>query len=181
MAVRRSRESRIDDSRFWAIIEAGGRRALTDPERQLTAVHKQLLKLSPEEIRDFHRQFNQKLADAYTWDLWGAAYLINGGCSDDGFHYFRAWLISRGRAVYEAAVENPDTLAGLTDPDRDDYEFEDLWGASQDAYRELTGEEMPPVDFRWPAKPRGRRWDFDDDRQVSRRLPKLAKVYLAER
>jgi hypothetical protein len=70
MAARRSRESRIDDSRFWAIIEAGGRRALTDPERQLTAVHKQLLKLSPEEIRDFHRQFNQKLADAYTWDLW---------------------------------------------------------------------------------------------------------------
>ena len=22
-------------------------------------------------------------------ELWGAAYLINGGCSDDGFEYFR--------------------------------------------------------------------------------------------
>jgi hypothetical protein len=82
--------------------------------------------------------------------------------------------------VYEAAVENPDSLAGLTDPERDDYEFEDLWSASQYAYRELTGEEMPPVEFRWPKKPRGRRWDFDDDKQVSRRLPKLAKIYLAE-
>jgi hypothetical protein len=86
----------MDETRFWVIIEAGGRKALTDPERQLAAVHKQLLKLSPEEIRAFHRLFDQKLAEAYTWDLWGAAYLINGGCSDDGFYYFRAWLISRG-------------------------------------------------------------------------------------
>src|SRR6266542_1621144 len=144
----------MDESQFWAIVESGGWKAHEDPERQLAAVRKQLCKLSPENVQDFHRQFNRKLADAYTWDLWGAAYLINGGGSDDGFHYFRAWLISRGRSVYEAAVENPDTLAGLTDPERDDYEFEDLWGVSQDAYRELTGEEMPPVEFRWPAKPR---------------------------
>ena len=170
---------RMDEEQFWAIIEAGGRRALADPERQLAAVRKRLSKLPPEEVREFHRLFNRKLADAYTWDLWGAAYLINGGCSDDGFYYFRAWLISRGRAVYEAAVANPDSLAGLTDPERDDYEFEDLWYVTQYVYKELTGEEMPPVDFRWPAKPRRRRWDFDDDAQVSRRLPELAKVYLA--
>jgi hypothetical protein len=170
----------MDETRFWAIIEAGGRKAAADPERQLAAVHKKLLALAPEEIREFHRHFNQKLADAYTWELWGAAFLINGGCSDDGFHYFRAWLISRGRAVYEAAVANPDTLAGLTDPDRDDYEFEDLWSASQYAYRERTGEEMPSVEFLWPRKPRGRRWNFYNDRQMSRRLPKLARIYLPE-
>jgi hypothetical protein len=169
----------MDEARFWAIIEAGGRRALADPKRQLAAVSKRLGKLSPEEVREFHRLFNKKLADAYTWDLWGAAYLINGGCSDDGFHYFRAWLISRGRAVYEAAVANPDSLAGLTDPERDDYEFEDLWSVTQYVYKALTGEEMPPVEFRWPAKPRGRRWDFDNDVQVSRRLPGLAGIYLA--
>lgn len=112
----------MDEAQFWTIIEAGGSKAPADPERQLAAARKRLAKLSSEEIRDFHRFFNQKVADAYTWDLWGAGYLINGGCSDDGFHYFRAWVISRGRAVYEAAVANPDSLAGLTDPDRDDYE-----------------------------------------------------------
>ena len=66
------------------------------------------------------------------------AYLINGGCSDDGFAYFRSWLISRGRAAYAAAVRNPDSLAGLVDPDRDDYEFEDLWGIAQEVYEERT-------------------------------------------
>src|SRR5262249_58406734 len=130
---------------------------LQDQERQLAAVRKQLRKLSPEEVRDFARWLDEKLVGAYTWDLWGAAYLINGGCSDDGFHYFRAWLISRGQAVYEGAVQNPDSLAGLTDPERDDYEFEDLWHIPQDVYKELTGEEMPPVDTRWPPKPKGRR------------------------
>jgi hypothetical protein len=170
----------MDEAQFWTIIEVGGSKARAEPERHLAVVRKRLVKLSPEEVRDFHRLFNQKLADAYTWDLWGAAYLINGGCSDDGFHYFRAWLISRGRAVYAAAVTNPDSLAGRTDPDRDDYEFEDLWGVALDAYQEVAGHDMPPVDFRWPSKPRGRRWDFDDDRQVARRLPELAKVYLAE-
>jgi hypothetical protein len=27
--------------------------------------------------------------------------------------------------VYEVAVANPDRLVGLTDPERDDYEFEE--------------------------------------------------------
>jgi len=26
----------------------------------------------------------------------GAAYIINGGCSDDGFEYFRRWLVLQG-------------------------------------------------------------------------------------
>ena len=55
------------------------------------------------------------LAEAYHWDLWGAAYLINGGCSDDGFEYFRRWLVLQGRDVFQAAVSNPDTLAEVAE------------------------------------------------------------------
>jgi hypothetical protein len=170
----------MDDAQFWEIIESGGRGALNDPDKQLAAVNKRLLKLTPQEVLGFNQAFNQKLADAYTWDLWGAAYLINGGCSDDGFYYFRAWLISRGRESYEAAVKNPDTLAGQTDPDEDDYEFEALWYAGQTAYEELTGQQVPAATFPWPSKPKGRRWDFDDDKAVARKLPQLAKIYLGD-
>ncbi|WP_217498085.1 MULTISPECIES: DUF4240 domain-containing protein [Sphingomonas] len=35
---------------------------------------------------------------SYRWDLWRAAKVAKGGVSDDGFEYFRTWLISRGRA-----------------------------------------------------------------------------------
>ncbi|MBY0227687.1 MAG: DUF4240 domain-containing protein [Gemmataceae bacterium] len=171
----------MDDATFWAIIESGGKRALSDPDRQLASVRKRLAKLPPEQIREFHRHVWRKLADAHSWDLWGAAYLINGGCSDDGFLYFCAWLVSRGRAVYEAAVANPDSLAGLTDTDRDDYEFEDLLSVAFDAYEDATSEEMVKLDLPWPKKPRGRRWDFDDDDKVARRLPELANIYFADR
>jgi hypothetical protein len=168
----------VDTERFWSIIEAGGREGQQDPERQLEAVRRALGELPPDELIEFHRLFNRAMDDAYTWDLWGAAYLINGGCSDDGFAYFRSWLISRGRAAYEAAVRDPASLAGLVDPGRDDYEFEDLWGVALTIYEERTGEEPPAAEGGGPAEPAGQRWDFDDDEAVSRRLPKLAALYL---
>jgi hypothetical protein len=168
----------LDLPQFWAIIESGGPEAFEERDQQLAAVREQLGKLPPDELTSFLRLFNQLMDNAYRWDLWGAAYLINGGSSDDGFAYFRSWLISRGRTVYEASLQNPDNLEGLVDPDRDDYEFEDLWGLPQRVYEEQTGEEMPPVEYRGPHMPRGPRWDFDNDEETSRRLPKLATLYL---
>jgi hypothetical protein len=41
------------------------------------------------------------LAASYRTVLWAAACLINGGYSDDGFEYFRGWLIVQGRDVFE--------------------------------------------------------------------------------
>ena len=114
------------------------------------------------------------MIDAESWDMWGAAYLINGGCSDDGFVYFRAWLIAQGRATYSAAVADPDTLAGAAEPGRDDHEFELFYALPREVYEELAGEEMPNIEVEWPAEPGGKRWDFDDDAEVARRLPRLA-------
>lgn len=167
----------MDEDQVWTII-ASAPQAGDDPERQLAAVRAELQQLPTQEVRDFHLIFDERMGDAYTWDLWGAAYLINGGCSDDGFAYFRAWLISRGREVFEAAVRNPDSLAGQVDVDRDDYEFEDLWNVALEVNEELTGQEMPAGGTQWrPIKPRGRRWDFEDDEQIARRLPELARMY----
>lgn len=42
-----------------------------------------------------------------------AASLILGGCSDDGFEYFRGRLIAQGREVFERSVADPDSLADL--------------------------------------------------------------------
>ena len=63
-----------------------------------------LRELSAAEIEAFERAFHEQQRHAYSWDLWGAAYIMNGGASDDGFEYFQRWLISKGRTVFEAAV-----------------------------------------------------------------------------
>jgi len=64
------------------------------------------------------------------------------------------------------------------DPENDDCEFEELWYLPRKVYAEMTGEEMPAPDSLGPAVPGGEDWDFDDDEQLSRRLPKLAGLYL---
>lgn len=46
----------------------------------------------------------------------GSADVVHGGASDDGFEYFRCWLISRGRVVYERVLNIPDDLAETSQP-----------------------------------------------------------------
>ena len=44
------------------------------------------------------------------------AYIIGGGCSDDGFWDFRSWLAVRGKRVYLVALRNPESLARVVSP-----------------------------------------------------------------
>ena len=53
-----------------------------------------LSRLEVDEIVAFDRFFLERVNEAYRTDLWEVAYLMNDGCSDDGFDYFRGWLIS---------------------------------------------------------------------------------------
>ena len=168
----------LTDAQFWAVLEAVGPFPLGRQDDHLDSVRSQLLELTPAQVSAFSGHFDRRVAAAFGWDLWGAAYAINGGCSDDGFEYFRRWLVAQGRSVYEAALANPDSLAGLADPERDDHESEDVGYAAHEVYEELTGGEVPDSDAEQAAEPAGEEWDFDDDAEVRRRLPKLAAIYL---
>ena len=57
------------------------------------------------------RIYGEFMAESRSWELWDAAYLINAGCGDDGFHYFRGWLLGQGHAIWQAALAAPDSLA----------------------------------------------------------------------
>jgi hypothetical protein len=168
----------MDDARFWKIIGRAKAEADGDPDAAAEAVLAQLVGLPGPEIVAFDDILRGKLAAAYDWKLWGAAYLINGGCSDDGFEYFRGWLISQGRDVYEAALADPDTLADVVDPESDEHECEDILGVAMRAYREVAGKLLPGPRFAaHPSEPAGDRWDFDDAEATAERLPRLARLY----
>src|SRR5438067_2330309 len=100
-------------TQFWEHIAASKRH---DSEAHAERLAKRLAKLPMREILAFDHWWNVALAEAYFWDLWGAAYLINGGCSDDGFEYFRRWLILQGSDVFKAAIKQPDSLADVVNP-----------------------------------------------------------------
>jgi len=160
----------MNANRFWQIIEAA-RADADDDEQQVELIYERLKTLTPDEIVSFDRLYDEYRFRAFRWDLWGAAHLMNGGCSDDGFEYFRGWLISRGRAVYERALEDPDSLAAEVDPEQDDYELESLLYASMRAYEEVAGEPMPARDRRFPEIA-GTPWEESD---LDGLLPRLAE------
>jgi hypothetical protein len=170
----------VDATTFWKIIAAGGKAVQDDPDAQLEAIGEKLSDCSPEEIVSFQTMLEERLVQAYTVDLWGAAYLMNGGCSDDGFLYFRLWLVARGQKVYEAAVANPDSLARIADPENDDLELELLISLAAEVYEETTGDEIPAANVKWPDAPIGTNWDYDDDAAMRAHFPKLAAIYLEE-
>jgi len=157
---------------FWNIIESVKQTSGTDWEARPENLHAYLITLKAEEIANFDKEYSNKLNQAYRWDLWGAAYLINGGCSDDGFDYWCDFLISEGKTTFEAALKNPESLATLdhiADAELEEYRY-----AIYEAYEALTDQEIPDHSSNCPAEPLGEQWDEGDLESL---FPILAKKY----
>lgn len=103
----------MEISDFWKIIAAARSSRGNDRDSRVEALREQLGGLSPRELQSFQSHYDAFIAQAHRWDLRGAAYIMNGGCSDAGFRHFRDWLISEGESVYHAALADPESLAKL--------------------------------------------------------------------
>ena len=134
----------MDEEQFWAIGQTAVDEAGDDEDEYLEVVKRELSKLSLKEMIGFRLRTDKLLYDSYTSEMWCAGYLMNGGCSDDGFEYFRLWVISRGRKVYEAAMANPDNLIDYIDDDAemDFFEFELFWYVALEAFEEAVDAEL---------------------------------------
>ncbi|GLI00268.1 DUF4240 domain-containing protein [Phytohabitans aurantiacus] len=183
----------MDRQMFWAIVEQA-RAAVgeTVTAESADAVARQVVThltgLGPAAAIQFQHAYDVVNQEAYRWDLWAAAYLMRGGCSDDGFDYFRGWLAAQGRTTWEQALADPDSLADVgVDPDDDVIECESMLAAASHAYAETTGDDeafwealdvdrqdRPEAGFNGPA---GESFDFDDAEQMRARLPRLSAIH----
>lgn len=127
----------MDKNVFWKLIE-DARDAAEDSGNVAEHVVKSLLRYSPEQIIHWHCILNCYQELSYKNKLWAAAYVINGGCSDDGFDYFRGWLIAAGRETFVRALEDPDSLADA-EVQFDTAENEDMLSAGPTAYLRQVG------------------------------------------
>ena len=153
---------------FWKVIEDSRRGP--DLDAQMGVLRERLVSLAPSELADFDRHLHKLGAESYGWNLWGAAYLINGGCSDDGFDYFRGWLIAQGRRWFESALADPDSLADL--PGLTDFaELEEILYVANQVHEEKIGSRIPAERIPWPELGEG--WGFDDEEEMRTRYPKL--------
>lgn len=164
---------------FWQIIDETRDAADGDPDEQAERLVERLAQLTPDDVIDFARLFEARFQRAYRTDLWGAAYLLLDGASEDTFDFFRCWLIAQGREVFEGALYDPDDLTDLVPDfdDEEDGEAEDIGYAADEAHEVLTGMPLPDLGVRQPAAPEGEPLDFDDPSAMAKRFPKLWERY----
>jgi hypothetical protein len=146
----------ITEDFFWELIaKSNFGDNLTDTLAQLT--EKQLI--------GYSYWFSYYLNKSYDQALWAAAYVVFGGCSDDAFEYFRAWLLFQGKDILLKALAEPDSLCDhfskLTEDEYPAFEdafyipyqvFKDKF--NKDFYETLDDydfklQSLPDLDFAW--------------------------------
>jgi Protein of unknown function (DUF4240) len=100
----------MDETGFWALMEAAKAETAPELSNEPEILQAKLQALPAEDIIAFDRIFTTLFFNAYRWDLWAAAYIIEGG-QHDGFMDFRAGLIGLGREAYYDALNDPNSLA----------------------------------------------------------------------
>jgi hypothetical protein len=158
---------------FWGLIDHARAGARDDTERRSELLEQRLSKLPPKQIVRFAQIRRQMDERAYTWDIWGAAYVIDDGCSDDCFRDFRAYLISLGPRVFAAGLRNPDSLAPIVQ-DEEEGDWEGADDVAPDAYESATGDDFPGDSSDLSGSPRGEPWDDESQDTLVKRYPALA-------
>jgi hypothetical protein len=166
----------MDKAALWQLIAHTRAESGNDTGRQSELLEERLSRLPARQIADFAEIRHRLDERAYSWKIWGAAYVIDDGCSDDCFRDFRAYLISLGRDAYEAALRNPDSLAPVVQ-DAEEGDWENADNVAPDAYESATGEDIPADDSDLSGNPRGEPWDDEDQDALVQRYPALAAKF----
>jgi hypothetical protein len=161
---------------FWNIVERVHAASPNDMKGKYRLLADELRQLPAEEIISFGHHFADCFYEAYNWDVWGAAFVItHGRCGDDSFMDFRSTLISLGRAPFEAAIRDADSLADFViDPTWATYEGYQY--VPSKVYEEKKNGEEPPSDSgrSHPQEVSGVRVE---EWEMSKRFPRLAAKY----
>jgi hypothetical protein len=173
---------RTDD--FWAVIGRATADRPATPAEVATRAAADLAARDPEEIDAWARHLDKVMVASGTQDLWAAAYLINGGCSDEGFDNFRGWLIAHGRETVARSVQSPDSLAEMpavraAAESGAVFEAGEVLAIAEEAHRKATGSGLPAGEAPATRPDSADLWDFDDEEEMHRRLPKLSALFLA--
>ncbi len=165
----------MDEPKFWTLIEEVHQETGYDGPKKAKLLQARLVTLAPEDLRVFARLWDKQQKRAYDWGLWAAAYVIHGGCSDDGFGDFRSNVILLGRRAFVDALETPDSLLGAAIKSGGNLRFDDLSFVVSSAWETVMGdEEQPGWEWFAGATPTGHDWNEDELPKI---VPKLWEQY----
>jgi Protein of unknown function (DUF4240) len=165
----------MDEDQFWRIIQTTKNNSNGDYEQQQEELANELHKLTPNEIVLFGNRFRFFRGQANTWELWGAIYLIQGGCGDDSFNDFREWVIGQGRDFYYKTIKDPESLIEMDEEINQDTDFEGLGYVYSTVFKDLTGQKMEYT-FKEKHDTTGQEWEEEGD-DLKNMFPRLYAKY----
>ncbi|WKA53192.1 DUF4240 domain-containing protein [Planococcus shixiaomingii] len=181
------KESTMTEAHFWQLIDeckSHGDDALEHVEWLVS----RLSEKSVTDIISFDSFLNEHYGKSYTSDLWAAAYIAMGGCSDDSFDYFRAWMLCLGEEAYYKAIEDPESLLPylkLLKEQEEIPQLEELLAVASDAYEKKTGndfedymklyDQLMQEDYSVPDIDLD--WDEDDEENLCKMFPELWEAF----
>lgn len=132
-------ERKMNRQLFWEIIEKAKNGSRGNMNRQRDMLIGQLSQFSDEDILNFYaiQCFYYDAADKERVVI--ACAIVNDGTTDDGFEYFRGWLIAQGETVYKSVLLNPDNLADVCEPSGQLFYFEEMSYIAREAYNKKHG------------------------------------------
>ena len=170
-----SSDKLMAEDQFWKIIKTTKDKSGDDFEQQQEDLANELRKMTPDDIILFGNRFRNCRGQANTWELWGAIYIIHGGCGDDSFNDFREWVIGQGKDFYYKTIKDPESLVEVDTAKIEEIEWEGLGYVPSKVFKELTGEEMP-YPFKENHDTTGYEWKEESD-DLKKMFPKLYAKY----
>ncbi|SDB82298.1 DUF4240 domain-containing protein [Shouchella lonarensis] len=176
----------MDKQTFWQLINQS--RQQEEPEEWLLEV---LSSKGEDAAVGFEYMVRSLMQKSYMSSLWGAAYVLMDGCSDDTFDYFRGWLIAQGEEVFNKVLQNHEYLAEYISEENLDEEGypqneelltvgldtltvmrtgdidwdDDVWAAMDDALQKLGLVESHRIELDW------------EEEDLPERFPRLWKRF----
>jgi hypothetical protein len=157
------------EARFWLQIDQA-RAGSTPCDIVAARLEARLRALSDSALEDFAEEWSVWWDESYNWDLWGTAYLINGGSSDDGFDYFRGWLLTQGSQRWSQVSRAPDTAFDDI-PSGTVAECEDIVVVLPNVFEDRFHREAPDLGAH---EPYGQPWT---EHTLAARFPRLAHKF----
>ncbi|QDU61572.1 hypothetical protein Pan216_24330 [Planctomycetes bacterium Pan216] len=156
---------KMSEEVFWDVISTCREQAEED-EDYPGLLEEKLESFGKRSIVSFQNILSERMSKLYRQDLWAIASIISGGfCSDDGFEYFRAWIISQGSEAYQRWLDAPEKAAETIEPS-ENVECELLLYAAPEAYSSKGGGDIDEHLREVPLDLVGEPWQEED-------LPKL--------
>lgn len=141
---------------FWKLIAKAKTRNWRDAENHQGKIMHVMQRQKAQTIVYSQLMLQHFMNLANDWRLRGAVYVVHGGCSDEEFLDFRAWLVFQGAKVYTRMSKKPEYLGRLIKPHHA-YNWQGYADCITKSYERKTGQTFPSL-----PSTLGQKWEEAD-------------------